>query len=177
MKNVIIIAVVAVLILVGGTWWSKSIQSKRISQEIEGVEQYARTDRSHVNGDVTYDENPPAGGPHAPVWLGCNGNIYDEPVVEEQAVHSLEHGAVWITYQPSLPQDQIETLKDKMRGYTFMSPLPEQNAPIILTAWGYQLSLESADDPRVDQFLQKFRQGSQTPEPGASCNAPVGAMR
>ena len=56
-----------------------------------------------------------------------------------------------------------------------MSPYPEQASPIMLSAWGVQLAVDSADDPRVDQFLAKFRQGPQTPEPGATCNAVPGA--
>ena len=170
------IAGAAILLLVGGVWWSNSLKNQQLAEGIEGIEQYTRTDRAHVQGEVAYEEMPPVGGKHANVWAACNGNVYDEPVVKEQAVHSLEHGAVWITYQPSLEGSQIDALKSKVRGYTFMSPLADQTAPIVLTAWGNQLSLQSADDPRIDQFLQKFRQGPQTPEPGATCNAVPGGM-
>lgn len=176
MKKFLIISGIATLLLVGGVWWSNSLKSQQLAQEIEGIEQYTRTDRSHVQGEVEYEETPPVGGRHANVWVACNGNVYDEPVVKEQAIHSLEHGAVWITYQPSLEGGQVDVLKSKVRGYTFMSPLTEQDAPIILTAWGVQLSLQSVDDPRIDQFLRKFRQGPQTPEPGATCNAVPGGM-
>lgn len=176
MKNILIIAGAVILLLVGGVWWSNSLKNQQLAEGIEGIEQYTRTDRSHVQGEVAYEKTPPVGGRHANVWAACNGNIYDEPVIKEQAVHSLEHGAVWITYQPSLEGGQVDVLKSKVRGYTFMSPLTEQDAPIILTAWGVQLSLQSVDDPRIDQFLRKFRQGPQTPEPGATCNAVPGGM-
>jgi hypothetical protein len=59
----------------------------------------------HVGGNIDYDQDlgiPPAGGPHNPSWQNCG--FYDELVRDENAVHSLEHGAVWITYQPDLPQ-------------------------------------------------------------------------
>ena len=36
-----------------------------------------------------------------------NCGIYDKPVPSERAVHNLEHGAIWITYQPSLPQSEM----------------------------------------------------------------------
>lgn len=166
-----------VLLLLGGVWWSDYLKNKQIAVQIEGIQTYSYTGRDHVQGEVAYDENPPVGGKHAQVWAACNGNVYDQPVVKEQGVHALEHGAVWITYQPSLSTDQIEALKKKVRGYTLMSPLAEQDAPVILTAWNNQLRLQSADDPRIDQFLGKFRQGPQTPEPGATCNAVPGGMQ
>jgi hypothetical protein len=67
----------------------------------------------HVGGNIDYDQDlvtPPAGGPHNPIWQNCG--YYDDPVRDENAVHSLEHGAVWITYQSALPQDERERLSD-----------------------------------------------------------------
>ncbi len=177
MKKIIIISIVVAFILVAGAMWSKSLKSGKLSQEITGVEQFVREDRFHVDGEVEYERIPPVGGNHANVWAACNGNIYSETIPEEQAMHSLEHGAVWVTYQPSMEESQITALRSKVRGYTFMSPLAEQASPIILTAWGTQLSLQSVDDTRLDQFLAKFRQGPQTPEPGATCNAVPGGIR
>lgn len=177
MKNILLLVGAVALLLVGGTWWSNSIKNQRASVEIEGLNRYTITDQEHVEGAVAYEMTPPAGGKHANVWVACNGNVYRQPIVKEQAVHALEHGAVWITYQPSLGAEQIAALEKKVRGYTFMSPLAEQGAPVILTAWNNQLSLQTADDPRVDQFLAKFRQGRQTPEPGATCNAVPGGMQ
>lgn len=176
MKNILIITVAVIILLIGSVWWSNSLKNQNLSEGIEGLEQFTRTDRTHVQGEVAYEEMPPVGGRHANVWAACNGNIYDEPVINEQAVHSLEHGAVWVTYAPDLPEEQIDALKNKVRGYTFMSPFPDQTSPIMLTAWGNQLAVESADDSRIDTFLRKFRQGAQTPEPGATCNAVPGGM-
>ncbi len=177
MKNILIIAGAAILLLVGGVWWSNSLKNKQLSETIEGVKQYTQTERDHVQGEVVYEENPPVGGKHSQTWVACNGNVYDKSVPNEQAVHALEHGAVWISYQPTLSSEQIDALRKKVRGYTFMSPLAEQNAPVVLTAWNNQLSLQSVDDPRIDKFLAKFRQGPQTPEPGATCNPVPGGMQ
>lgn len=168
---------ITIVVVVGGLWRLGSSSAKQRSQAIEGVVEYTKTERNHVGGEVDYQESPPAGGSHNPVWVSCNGNVYDQPVVNEQAVHALEHGAVWITHKPDLATDAVNALKDKVQGYTFMSPYENQETPLVLTAWGNQLPLESPDDPRIDQFLQKFRQGAQTPEPGATCNAVPGGMR
>ena len=53
--------------------------------------------------------------------------------------------------------------------YTLMSPVKEQAGTIMLSAWGTQLSVDKASDPRVEKFLTKYVQGAQTPEPGAAC--------
>jgi hypothetical protein len=92
-------------------------------------------------------------------------------------VHSLEHGAVWITYTPDLAEDQVETLRDEMgsSGFVLMSPYEDQDSPIVLSAWGIQLQVDDADDPKVNQFLNKYIQGPQTQEPGAACSGGTSA--
>lgn len=130
----------------------------------------------HSTEQVDYGEDsPPFGGVHDGVWLDCNGQVYDIVVREENAVHGLEHGAVWITYDPDLPQDDIDTLADLVdgQGYTFMSPYPGLSSPVSVQAWGQQVFVDSVDDPRIEQFIRVFRQSpTNTPEPGASCDRP-----
>lgn len=117
---------------------------------------------------------PPMGGTHYSIWQNCG--VYDEPVQTGNVIHSLEHGAAWITYQPDLPADQVEQLRDRVEGSTFLllSPYPELQSPIVLTAWGVQLEVDDADDGRIDQFISRFRLGPRTPEPGAACNSGIG---
>jgi hypothetical protein len=155
-KGVVITVVLTVLVF-GGIIYA-SLESNP-SHSIDGVQTFIRDDRTHTNDPVAYEKTPPVGGPHTPTWLACNGEVYDQPVDTEQAVHSLEHGAVWITYQPSLATSTVSRLEENVGRYTFMSPLPEQGAPITLTAWGNQLSVESVNDPRVGEFLSAFRKG------------------
>ncbi|MEU3609120.1 DUF3105 domain-containing protein [Streptomyces sp. NPDC035033] len=133
--------------------------------------------RNHVTTAVKYDAKPPVGGDHHPVWLNCDGDVYDKAVPEVHAVHSLEHGAVWVTYNKKAAAADVEKLKDKVSGtpYTLMSPVDDQAGAIMLSAWGKQVTVDSATDPRVDAFLTKYVQGKQTPEPGAACTGGVGA--
>ena len=116
---------------------------------------------------------PPMGGDHDPVVQNCG--VYTEPVGTSHAVHSLEHGAVWITYQPGLDASQVATLSKlaEGNGYVLLSPFADLRAPIVLTAWGVQLEVDDAGDPRVEEFLV-YVQGPQTPEPGAPCSGGVG---
>src|SRR5215208_4666153 len=102
--------------------------------------------RKHIAGNLDYAQSPPAGGNHNPVWQTCG--FYEEPIRDENAVQSLEHGAVWITYSPDLPQDKVEHLRDLTQNQTYIlvSPYPDQDSPVVATAWGKQLPLESASD-------------------------------
>ncbi len=128
----------------------------------------------HTQADVDYEQNPPAGGEHNDVWQNCG--YYAEPVRDENAVHSLEHGAVWITYSPDLSEDEVERLRDiaESQSYILVSPYEGLPSPIVASAWGKQLSLESAEDPDLERFIGAYRQGPQTPEPGAVCTGGIG---
>ncbi|HHV20210.1 MAG TPA: DUF3105 domain-containing protein [Propionibacterium sp.] len=139
-----------------------------------GAVQTFEVSANHTSGPVSYPMEPPVGGDHRPSWLNCG--VYEQPVPNEYAVHSLEHGAVWVTYQPELPAADVATLKDALPGtYTVLSPYPGQDAPVIASAWGHQLKLESADDPRLAEFIRTYRMGPQTPEPGAACTGGLSA--
>ncbi|MDT9698078.1 DUF3105 domain-containing protein [Streptomyces sp. P17] len=127
--------------------------------------------RNHVQNTVDYPMKPPVGGDHNPAWMTCEGTVYTKAIGNENAVHSLEHGAVWVTYNDKATDADIKTLSDKVSQtpYTLMSSNQSQSGTVMLSAWGHQLSVDRASDPRVEQFLTKYVQGSQTPEPGATC--------
>ncbi len=136
---------------------------------IQGVQEFPNLSVNHANGNVDYPQTPPVGGPHNPTWLSCG--VYFEPVPDENAVHSMEHGAVWITYNPDLPADEVQRLAEitEQSDYRLLSPYPNLPSPIVVSAWGFQLHLQSADDPRLMQFIQQYESGPTTPERGASC--------
>ena len=137
---------------------------------IRGEKVYRGLSREHRSGRITYPPPvPPVGGPHNPVWQNANGSVYDRPLRNEHAVHSLEHGTVWVTYAKNAPASGIRALRERVEGvpYRMMSPVPSQDAPFKLTAWGHQLSLRNAEDPRAARCLEAYTQGPQTPEAGA----------
>jgi hypothetical protein len=141
---------------------------------IQGVVEYQDLGREHLETPIAYEQTPPVGGNHHPAWQNCG--VYTEPVVNEHAVHSLEHGSVWISYDTSLPDADVAKLADRAEGegYVLVSPVQGQKSPVVVTAWGYQLGVERADDERIDAFLLRYLQGPQTPEPGAVCYGGVG---
>jgi hypothetical protein len=138
----------------------------------------------HVNGPVQYALTPPVGGPHNGIWM--NAGLYTKPIPSERAVHNLEHGVVWITYRPDLPQSQVDELtalfeKQSMiaepqdggrsNRYVDVSPWASNDlpAPVVISAWGYQLEVQKADDPRLQQFIDTFRHNPKyAPEYGSA---------
>ena len=139
----------------------------------QGVRDIAVGEASHVEGDVTYETTPGAGGPHSGAWQNCG--VYTEPVAEENAVHSMEHGAVWLSYRPDLDQAQVQRLAELGgQDYVVVSPLADVQAPVVATAWGKQLTVDSADDPALEAFVRSFAQGPQTLERGAPCTGGIG---
>ena len=145
--------------------------------DIEGIVNYREKSpdilkyEKHTQGPLKYTVTPPVGGNHNNDWQECTGDVYEEPIANEHAVHSLEHGAVWITYRPDLPKDQVATLlakvkdKDKM----MMSPFEGLDKPISLQAWGYQLKVDNASDARIDEFIQALRVNASIEGPTALC--------
>ena len=133
------------------------------------VEEYEADDISHTDDPVEYEQTPPVGGAHGPVWQDCG--FYDEPIVAESAVHSLEHGAVWITYDPDLTADEVEILEElaDSESYVLVSPFEDLPSPVVASAWAVQLELDGADDPRLEAFVEFYAEGPQTPELGAPC--------
>ncbi|MCW2792291.1 MAG: hypothetical protein JWO76_1389 [Nocardioides sp.] len=134
---------------------------------LDEVQVFEDLRNDHTEGDVDYPTTPPVGGPHDPVWLDCG--VYDEPIRDENAVHDLEHGAVWITYEPGLDAGDVGTLAEALPDNGIMSPYDGLPAPVVVTVWGRQLALSGADDPRLALFLAGFSDGHTSPEPFASC--------
>jgi hypothetical protein len=137
--------------------------------EPEGTQTFTGLEQTHVDTPVAYPQTPPVGGPHNPQWQTCA--FYDKPVVVERGVHSMEHGAVWITYAADLPADQIEVLKALQASgrEVLVSPFEGLPTPVVASAWGKQLQLQSATDERLAAFVAMFDDGPQTPELDTPC--------
>jgi hypothetical protein len=141
--------------------------------DIAKVQTWPDIEFGHVNTPVDYEAkygtNPPAGGVHNPAWLNCG--IYTEPQQNENAVHALEHGAVWVTYNADeLSESDVDTLRSKLpSSYVILSPYPDLDAPVVASAWGAQVKLDGVDDERLADFIEKYWQSPNVPEAGALC--------
>lgn len=167
---------VAAVVVVGGVWAVFALgddgppaETEPRPTAVEEVEEFSDLARDHTTEPVTYEETPPVGGAHDPTWQTCA--FYEAPIRAEHAVHSMEHGAVWITYDPALPEEQVAEIRALVEGdgYLLASPYEGLPSPVVTSAWGLQLQLDGAEDPRLGEFVAAYGQGPQTPEPGASC--------
>ena len=162
-----VLVVLIVVGLIGRNWW----MDREGAAALANVTSYEYTAAQHQDGELPYTESPPVGGPHNPIWQTCG--YYAAPIPNWNGVHSLEHGAIWITYSPDLPQDQIDQLRQmaEEQSYILVSPYPGLSSPVVASFWNRQLALDGADDPGLGAFIQEYRLNRElTPEPGASCS-------
>ncbi len=158
---------------------------ERAAIEIAGVETYANLTNNHIDSGSGLEEYPdgtvdyaekwgmevPAGGDHLSAWLNCG--VYDQEQVKENAVHSLEHGAVWITYNPDeVDASTMEALYGRQvpSSKILISPVEGLQAPVAAAAWGADVLLEGPEDPRLEEFVKKYWQSTLVPEAPASCS-------
>jgi hypothetical protein len=144
-------------------------------EALDGIQRFVGLSRGH---DETEEYSgldlPPVGGMHSGIWQNCG--VYEQPVESKNVVHSMEHGAVWIAYNPGLLEEDIEPLQEQVwdEPFVVLSPFPGLRSPVVLSAWGVQLEVESADDGRIADFIDQYQRGPQTPELGATCSNGLG---
>ena len=146
------------------------------SRQIPGMAEYEVGSYVHVGmGEkVDYEQTPPVGGDHWSAWQNCG--VYPTPVTTELAVHALEHGAVWITYDPELPDDQVAQLNEFYTPGSYVLVTPYEggmDSPITASAWGTQVMVDSPTDEALQRFVRAFEQSTDVPEPGALCSQGV----
>ena len=141
--------------------------------DLEGVLSFDNLLRNHDREAEFVEAGlPPTGGSHNPQWQNCG--IYSDPLDSSLAVHSLEHGAVWLAYQPDLATEKVAALQDMVRGesYILMSPFPGLQSEVVMSSWGKQLVIDAVPDEGIEQFIERYQ--GEGPEPGAPCTNGVG---
>lgn len=145
--------------------------------KIADVQTWDDLPATHVEGAVDYQTeygmNPPAGGEHNQVWLNCG--VYTEPQTNENAVHALEHGAIWATYDAAkVSDDELSKLEGELpNSYVVVSPYVGLPSPIVISAWGAQIEVTDASDPRIEQFVNKYWKSALLAEQGAACTGGI----
>lgn len=171
-----LIALMSLLLLggcSGGSTAAKPSVQPTASPTLAGLQTFGNLSHRHLTKGqygITYPQSPPVGGPHSPVWLKCQ--VYATELPKVNAVHSIEHGGIWVTYSPSLPAAQVAQLQQLVglnREFVMVSPYQGQSSPVVVTAWGLQLAVPSASDPRIVQFIRTYAGGDQGGEKGVGC--------
>jgi hypothetical protein len=160
----------------GGAFESPTEALGDADEGIEGVQSFrlyypAGQGPPHRDGDIEYGLEPQVGGLHDEVSLECG--FYDEPVREENVGHSLEHGAVWLAYAPDLAAEDVDVLRELAQDEDEVLAAPyeglDPDVAVVASSWARQLTLESVDDPRLEEFVEEYQNGDQHPEPGVPC--------
>lgn len=132
----------------------------------------------HVDGGSV----APVGGPHDERWLRCEAESAggrDAPVPKESAVHSMEHGDVWLTHRPDVdaaPLAALEGQSDAAREHVLVSPLDDLPDPVVAVTWSASLAVEGPDDPRLTQFVRTCAGSGQGGETGVPCTGSDAAV-
>jgi hypothetical protein len=124
----------------------------------------------HTETDVAYDTNPPLSGAHSQRAVGCG--VYSDPIQDENQVHTLEHGAVGLLYQPTLEESQIEIIEGIVQerdSHVFSAPDDDMKTPVAVTAWGNMMKLEEVDRAAIAEFIDFFAENADAPEGSQPC--------
>lgn len=149
------------------------LHKETLPETIEGAVFYTDLSNDVVDGPIDYDVEPPPGGPHAAVVQECG--LYRVPVHNENTVASLATGAVWISYDESLPKTDVDNLWSFAENHlhVILAPYPGLKAPVVLTAWGVQVAVDSTLDLRIPAFIQDYADGDDVPNPDSTCREGV----
>ena len=164
-----LLGAVITTLLVAGTVALAVYVSKQPPAGLEGLERFTDLTRKHVDLRLTYPTKPPVGGDHASVFQNCG--VYPNPIPDETATHSLEHGTVWVAYKPGIKASELKQLRAFITGreYALLSPYPELESPFVLVAWGARLKLEKLEMVKVKRFFEVFSPNKAAPEFGGYC--------
>jgi hypothetical protein len=150
--------------IVGVTYWAFSVA--KTANENRPGEKVVIMNQDHVApggaADVVYNSNPPTSGSHseAAPW-GFNV----EEILDENAIHNLEHGGIWISYK-NLDEDAISTLKNiakRNSASVVVSPRAANDANIAVASWGRVMKLDAIDEEAINQYIRKNK--NKSPEP------------
>ena len=117
-----------------------------------------------------YNSNPPTSGPH--YEEPARADFYDTPLPDEQLVHNLEHGHIWIAYHPQIPEDVERSIKKFTELMVIATPREANETDIALAAWGrldaFDLDGQPLDEARVRDFIRRYRDKGPEKLPAAA---------
>lgn len=110
---------------------------------------------------ISYPASPPYGGSHWEIPTPCG--VYAEQQAFEGLVHTMEHGAVIIYYQPDVfSPDEVNELRTLVLDLLaddrriILTPNQDISSPLTLTAWGAILELDRLEEETVPGFVNAF---------------------
>jgi hypothetical protein len=114
---------------------------------------------------ITYQHNPPASGPHYPVW--ARYQAYTTAVARPYWVHNLEHGAIVLLYRPDASPAVVSSLSDTFRALpndpecghprALLTPDPELARAVTVVAANFVLEGDCVSPNAVLTFATAHR--------------------
>ena len=104
-----------------------------------------------------YNSNPPTSGPHAE---DVDWGIYQSEILDENVIHNLEHGGVWITYQDKNNQElkiKLEELMKQYKSKIILSPRSANDSPVAMVSWGRIMKLNDFDADKINKFIRQYK--------------------
>jgi len=153
-------ALIAVACGGGGGGGGASFDDPRLAEFDDGL---TTPGQGHLNAGVpfNYPTIPAHGGPHAGNLLPCS--VYPDEQSQERILHSMEHGAVVIFFQPDVASgDDItqirqlgtELLREGNR--IVVAPNRQLTNPIVIASWARLLPLQTFEDATIRGFVDAF---------------------
>ena len=170
-RYIVISIVVLTIVIVGNRLVTKRAPEEiALEQKVNGVslnglvEEHKIEGVNHIRpgGTTTYNTNPPTSGPH---WANAaDWKFSDEELADEQLVHNLEHGGIWITYK-DLDEGSINTLKNiakNNRNSVVITRRDKNDDLIVVVSWGRMMKLTEVDETLIQKYIDTYI--NQSPE-------------
>jgi hypothetical protein len=169
LRNFAITAVVLVVIGFGLYLLLKGAapQGEDLSQEISVMEAL------HIepgNPLPEYTSDPPTSGPHYTQTV--RSDFREEALPDQNIIHNLEHGDIWISYNPRIPDAIREDLKQFGAAKVVITPREANETDIALAAWGrldtFNVEGDTLPIERIEDFIKRYTNQGPEQVPGAS---------
>ena len=139
----------------------------RQGQQSRPGEAFAIQGQEHIAvgaNHLEYSSNPPTSGPHyaQPV----NWGVYQIELPDEQIIHNLEHGGIWISYKPDIDPTikvKLESIGNNYRGSVVVVPRAKNDSMIAVASWGRLEKLDNFDEAKITNFIDANK--NKSPEP------------
>ena len=164
-KFLLIIIAVSIIILAGVVIFRDRIQEAPTELFGQKYEDEGKLHLQPGEQPPEYRVNPPVSGSHDP--SPAEWGFYEQEVPDTKVIHSLEHGGIWVSYQPgTLNEEEINQLKELASKYDqrlIVSPRAKNDTKIAVASWRYLEKLDSLDLELINNFLTT--NVNQSPEP------------
>lgn len=151
--------IVGLAVVVGGGWLLVSTTGPKGADYSQGISVLGRDHIADGTTYTSYNSNPPTSGSH--YANPAPARFYDKELPDEQLVHNLEHGNIWIAYKPDLPKNLIDVLKDFSGGNIIVTPRSKNDTGIALVAWGrldkFNVEASGVDKQRIKDFISRYQ--------------------